>query len=704
MSLRKDVHDGVNAFVGSDGSHSLSNSTVLVVDPMPDVQTIAGDDVDRVTLLCEPTAEAGMAHVDAERVDCVVSECESIGVEAIDFLALVRDVTPELPVIFYTERDSALTRAKLLDAGATEYYVKTTDPNSRADIGASIRGCALTYHHQYSTKPRLTDYERFGELTGNTFAAHDLRTGRNVQLGNLRELGYDTDGESWEIDEIFQLLHPSDIERVGTKHAAVLGLQPDAFDELTDEFGQFSEEIRLRRADGSYAPFIMRGVVLLEDGVPSLMFNTVVSITDGVKRQWRESSAELLFSTGSVRAAATRACRTLCESNDCAGAWVVSTMTPDVTSDLEVLAVEGACPLAPDEGDSLVRDPATDHLVETITAPAGARVAAAAADDHEERSHEVGEHDVGDHESRDHETRDQLIHTETVSTETGTVHLTSVTITHAAVTYGTVTIAQETPPTDLFFEGLRSIAASLAYRYGIETQENALTSDVVTRVSLSYAGDHALAALSSAPELDGATLDVTPIDEGSASSSRYLVAASDPSVTRADLERRANALDAVVDVEPVESKGPVSMVTIAVASPTLVRDVRRHAGMVQSVEAVGGTVTLVVDLPRHTPVGTFVEQIRDAHPGVRLTAKEQVDTDDRLPLAVDSLTEKQHRALKVATHAGFFDRPQVATADEVGELLGVSRTTALRHIRIAERKLLSVVFSRAERESVAVRQ
>ena len=689
MSLRNDLHNGVNAFISSDGSHSLSNSTVLVVDPTPDVETIAGtDDADRVTLLCEPTAEAGMAHVDAGRVDCVVSECESIGVEAIDFLALVRDVTPELPVIFYTERDSALTRSKLLDAGATEYYVKTTDPNSRADIGASIRGCALTYHHQYSTKPRLTDYERFGELTGNTFAAHDLRTGRNVQIGNLRELGYDTDGESWEIDEIFQLLHPSDIERVGAKHAAVLGLQPDAFDELTDEFGQFSEEIRLRRADGSYAPFIMRGVVLLEDGVPSLMLNTVVSITDGVKRQWRESSAELLFSTGSVRTAATRACQTLCESNDCAGAWVVSTMTPDVASDLEVLAVEGACPLAPDQNDSLVRDPATDHLVETITAPIGARVAAVAADDHEE----------GDHESRDHEARDHLIHTETVSTETGTVHLTSVTITHAAVTYGTVTVAQETPPTDLFLEGLRSIAASLAYRYGIETQENALTSDVVTRVSLSLPGDHALAALSSAPEFNGSCLDVTPIDEGSASSSRYLVAASDPSVTRDDLERRASALDAVVNVEPVESRGPVSMVTIAVASPTLVRDVRRHAGMIQSVEAAGGTVTLVVDLPRHTPVGTFVEQIRDAHPRVRLAAKEQVDTDDRLPLAVDSLTEKQHRALEVATRAGFFDRPQVATADEVGDLLGVSRTTALRHIRIAERKLLSVVFGGTERE------
>lgn len=683
MSLRDDVHDGFDAFVGSDGRHSLSNSTVLVVDPTPDIETIAGDDTDRVTLLCEPTAEAGMAHVDAGRVDCVVSECESIGVEAIDFLALVRDVTPELPVVFYAERDSALTRARLLDAGATEYYVKTTDPDSQVEVGASIRGCALAYHHQYSQKPRLTDYERFGELTGSTFAAHDLRTGRNVQIGNLRELGYDTDGESWQIEEIFQLLHPSDVERVGKKHAAVLGLQPDAFDELTDEFGQFSEEIRLRRADGSYAPFIMRGVVLLEDGVPSLMFNTVVSITDGVKRQWRDSSAELLFSTGSVRSAATSACRTLCESNDCAGAWVVSTMTPDVASDLEVLSVEGECPLAPDEDDSLVRDPATSHLVEAISSPTASQVPPATSDDPESGAEGID---------------GQLVHTETVTTHTGTAHLTSVTITHAAVTYGTVTVAQETPPTDLFLEGLRSIAASLAYRYGIDAQENALTSDVVTRVSLSLGGDHVLAALSRAPELDGAPLEVTPIDDGSASTSQYLVAASDPSVTQDDLERRASTLDAVAEVEPVESKGPVSMVTITVASPTLLGDVRRHAAMVQSVEAVGGTVTLVVDLPRHTPVATFVERIRDSYPGVRLAAKEQVDTDDRLPLAVDSLTEKQHRALEVATQAGFFDRPQVATADEVGDLLGVSRTTALRHIRVAERKLLSVMFGRAERE------
>ena len=109
-------------------------------------------------------------------------------------------------------------------------------------------------------------------------------------------------------------------------------------------------------------------------------------------------------------------------------------------------------------------------------------------------------------------------------------------------------------------------------------------------------------------------------------------------------------------------------------------------------------MVLVVDLSSHTPVGTFGEQIRDAHPGVRLAAKEQVDTDDRLPLAVDSLTEKQHRALDVATRPAFFARPQLATPDAVAHLPAVSRPPALRHLPHAERPLLSVVFDGTTRD------
>jgi predicted DNA binding protein/DNA-binding response OmpR family regulator len=678
MTLREDTDTvfGAGAFRQSDGT--LSNSTVLVVDPAPDIKTIAGTDrANRVTLLCEPTAEAGMRHVDAERIDCLVSECDAIGVEALDFLSLILDVTPELPVIFYTKQDSALARSRLLKAGAAEYCVKTTDPDMRAHIGASIRRWALAYHHQCSTKPRIKDYEQFGKLTGNTFAAHDLRTGRNVQIGNLRELSYDVEGESWNIQEIFQLLHPADVDHVMEKNAAVLQLYPDAFDELTEKFGQFSEVIRLQRTDGSYAPFLMRGILLIENGAPSVMFNTVTSISDDIKRQWRESASEVLLSTASVQSAAARVCQTLCGGRDCQGAWVVSTASQH--AELDVLAVRGSSTFAPEPNESSVQDPATSHLVEQIRAPAVDR----------KSSTSNTEGDAGG----------QRMHTEEVPIGSETVYITSVTLTHAKVTYGTVTVEQSTPPTDLFLEGLCSMAASLAYRYSIETQEKALTSDVVTRVELSTEQVRVFSALSSVPELAATPLDLTPIDNGLGPTSKYLVSVNSAEVSQNELAEKANTCDNVARVDMVANTGSVSMITVEVESPTLASNIRAHAGVIQELKASSGMVTLVVDLPRHTPVSQFIKQMRDSHPDVRLLTKEQVDTDKRLPLVVDALTEKQYRALEVATQAGFFDRPQMATADDVADLLSVSRTTALRHIRSAERKLISAVFERGGRSN-----
>ena len=393
---------------------TLSNSTILVVDPTPDIETIAGTDrANRATLICEPTAEAGMRHIDAKRIDCVVSECDAIGVEALDFLSIILNVTPELPVIFYTKQDSALARSRLLKAGATEYYVKTTDPDMRAQIRGAIRRLAGAYHHQYSTQPRIEDYEQFGKLTGNTFAVHDLRTGRNVQIGNLRELSYDIEGESWTLEEIFQLLHPADADNVMKKNAAVLQLSPDAFDELTEKSGQFSEVIRLQRADGSYAPFLMRGILLIESGVPSVMLNTITSISADIKRQWRESAAEVLLSTASVQSAAARVCQTLCGGRDCMGAWVVSMASQH--AELDVLAARGSSTFTPEPNDSYVQDPVTSRLIEQIRAQK--------VESKSSMSNTEG--DAGG----------QRIHTEEVPIGTETVYITSVRLTHPTVPY-----------------------------------------------------------------------------------------------------------------------------------------------------------------------------------------------------------------------------------------------------------------------------
>ena len=52
------------------------------------------------------------------------------------------------------------------------------------------------------------------------------------------------------------------------------------------------------------------------------------------------------------------------------------------------------------------------------------------------------------------------------------------------------------------------------------------------------------------------------------------------------------------------------------------------------------------------------------------------------------LTDKQLEALRTALRMGFFDRPQRATANDVADLLDVSRSTFLHHLRGAEATLL----------------
>jgi predicted DNA binding protein len=62
------------------------------------------------------------------------------------------------------------------------------------------------------------------------------------------------------------------------------------------------------------------------------------------------------------------------------------------------------------------------------------------------------------------------------------------------------------------------------------------------------------------------------------------------------------------------------------------------------------------------------------------------------PIGIDQLTAKQEEALRVAVVAGFFDRPQRVTAGDVADMLGVSRSTALHHIRNAERRLFADIL------------
>jgi len=62
------------------------------------------------------------------------------------------------------------------------------------------------------------------------------------------------------------------------------------------------------------------------------------------------------------------------------------------------------------------------------------------------------------------------------------------------------------------------------------------------------------------------------------------------------------------------------------------------------------------------------------------------------PPVFENLTEKQREAIREATAAGFYARPQQATAEEVAQRMDLSRSTFLYHLRGAEQKIFQEVF------------
>jgi len=172
----------------------------------------------------------------------------------------------------------------------------------------------------------------------------------------------------------------------------------------------------------------------------------------------------------------------------------------------------------------------------------------------------------------------------------------------------------------------------------------------------------------------------------------------------------ATALFATVEGAPAEAlrerlaeRETIQEVTVTDASlgrlridatgPTVAGAVGEH-GAVTGLTFEDGVADLRFELPPERDVRSVVERLRELGTvEVRsVSARERVDTDEQLRRGVEALTEKQAQALRTAYRAGYFERPREHSADEVAELLDISRSTFLQHLRAAESKTFGALF------------
>jgi PAS domain S-box-containing protein len=266
----------------------------------------------------------------------------------------------------------------------------------------------------------------------------------------------------------------------------------------------------------------------------------------------------------------------------------------------------------------------------------------------------------------------------------------SVPLEHDGVSYGVLTVLRESAEDEFLRRLLSEVAAALAFKQEVNRQQDALVADTVTEIEVSLSGEHLLARLSTAAELPEdveLTAEELGHDEGTPT---YLVKAS--GVAGESLEAAACDLPDAQGVRLVTEAESTAVVHIDTENPTLGTLLGKHGGVVESTSARDGRVTVRVQFPRRTDLGVVAETVHDHWPGATVRSRNDRTVEETPPVTFETLTQKQEDALRAATLAGFFERPQQATAADVAKTLDVSRSTFLHHLRNAEHEIFQQTF------------
>ena len=389
------------------------------------------------------------------------------------------------------------------------------------------------------------------------------------------------------------------------------------------------------------------------------------------ERDGKEAIRQLLLETATDGTLADNVCQQLVETHGYSGAWVVRAHTGTSVSEplYQIDASHGDDAFrhagAADEESEVVVDAVTHQVL--------------ASDDAQT---------VSVNSTDDSECVDRL-------TSCGLDCVRSVPLEYGGVSDGVLTVVRKDTESELAGTLVAEFASALGFKRTVRRQREALRSETLTEISVRLSDGHFLASLSRAPILPDETHLQAHEFQSVNGVVTYLLKTTDVSAEL--LVRAAKSVDGLQDVTPVSDREP-AVVRVRVPEPVVGTVVTNYGGSVVSMTAVGGRTELVSRFPNMTDIGTVTAAIRAQWPDATVRARNHQVGDGATPSPFALLTVKQQQALRAATVAGFFERPQGSTAASIAETLGISQSTFLHHLRAAERKVFSEAFGDAADE------
>ncbi len=265
------------------------------------------------------------------------------------------------------------------------------------------------------------------------------------------------------------------------------------------------------------------------------------------------------------------------------------------------------------------------------------------------------------------------------------------------VVYGVLTAYRSGPDSidDAEREFLRDLAATVGYAIHHMDARKALTADhgVEARIELQD-GAHYLSEIAafagvetSEPELvvhstysngDGEVVQYVTLRGGS--TERFRDVAADHPI--------------VQDVVPVR-RAEADSFQFTVDGPTPESTLAPFNARVRSTQVTADRAVLRIELPSRENLDALVERLEDRYGRVSvlsLVEREWADRDGTLAVDTSALTEKQAVALEAAYRHGYFEQPRRSSATDIANVLGVSHSTYLQHLRAAQQKVFEAFY------------
>ncbi|WP_338742390.1 PAS domain S-box protein [Haloplanus salilacus] len=248
----------------SENSHVFGHDTVTVlcVDDDRALLELTADALetedDRFRVLTEERPAAGIDRLEAEPVDCVVSDYRMPKMDGIEFLTAVRDRFPDLPFILFTGEGSETIASEAISAGATDYLRKRTGADQYTllanRIGNAVENARMQRQRQRHLEAIETAQEGISILSNDGYFTY-------VNESYAALYGYEPEsliGEHWELlypdgkaETVRNEILPT-VEAEGYWHGYTTGIRADG--------STFTEDHVLSTTDGGELVCTVRDV------------------------------------------------------------------------------------------------------------------------------------------------------------------------------------------------------------------------------------------------------------------------------------------------------------------------------------------------------------------------------------------------------------------------------------------------------------